>query len=408
MTRLLLLTGTPMYNSYREIIWLLNIMRLNDGRAEIDIRDVFNSNPDEGIFVETSEGEGRGQIIETGKENLRRFSTGYVSYIRGENPYTFPFRIYPDEFAPEHTFSGGDAAAAGENPKINYEIPTTQINGRQIPEYRAISRMRDKIYLTTASEYQQNVYSYIIRQFLSQKREEMRNIEESISVGINILRSPIEALNISYPSDDFNPSSENLSYDIRLLVGKFGLRNIMNYNETTKTNFEYKDDKPHIFSRELIGQYSSKIKNICDNIYKSEGIILIYSFYIEGGVIPMALALESMGFTRYGTKAKSLFNIPPDGVRSIDGITSRDRSEMKSNETFFPAKYVIISGEAALSPDNIGDVKAASNEANFDGRFVKVIIISKSGTEGLDFKNIRQTHILEPWYNIYDAYTRSS
>ena len=194
----------------------------------------------------------------------------------------------------------------------------------------------------------QNVYSYIIRQFLSQKRDEMQNIEESISVGINILRSPIEALNISYPSDDFNPSSENLSYDVRLLVGKFGLRNIMNYNEASKTNFEYKHDKPHIFSRQMIGQYSSKIKNICDNIYKSEGIILIYSFYIEGGVIPMALALESMGFTRYGTKAKSLFNIPPDGVRSIDGITSRDRSEMKSNETFFPAKYVIISGEAAL------------------------------------------------------------
>jgi superfamily II DNA or RNA helicase len=73
---------------------------------------------------------------------------------------------------------------------------------------------------------------------------------------------------------------------------------------------------------------------------------------------------------------------------------------MRANETFFPAKYVVISGEAALSPDNIGDVKAASNEANFDGRFVKVIIISKSGTEGLDFKNIRQVHILEPWYNI--------
>jgi hypothetical protein len=416
MMRLLLLTGTPMYNSYREIIWLLNIMRINDGRAEIDIRDVFNSNPDEGIFVETNEGEGRGQITETGKENLRRFSTGYISYIRGENPYTFPFRIYPDEFAPDHTFSGvrtdvadpaslssikeGDAAAAGENEKLIYQIPTIQINGKEIPEFRALSRMRDKIYLTNASEYQQNVYSYIIRQFISQKREEMRNIEESISVGINILRSPIEALNISYPSDDFNPSSDNLSYDIRLLVGKFGLRNIMNYNESTKTNFEYKEDKPHIFSRELIGQYSSKIKNICDNIYKSEGIILIYSFYIEGGVIPMALALESMGFTRYGTKARSLFNVPPDGVRNIDGITSRDRSEMKANETFFPAKYVIISGEAALSPDNIGDVKAASNEANFDGRFVKVIIISKSGTEGLDFKNIRQTHILEPWYNI--------
>ena len=406
MTRLLLLTGTPMYNSYREIIWLLNIMRLNDGRAEIDIRDVFNSNPDDGIFVETADGPG--QITETGRENLRRFSTGYVSYIRGENPYTFPFRIYPDEFSPKHTFSGVDAGVDAsdeseelrEKKKINYEIPNMQINGLRIPEHRKLSRMQDKIYLTGASDYQQNVYSYIIRQFLALKRDEMRTIEESVSVGINILRSPIEALNISYPSDDFTPEMSNFNYDIRLLVGKYGLRNIMNYSEDTKTGFEYKDDKPHIFSRELIGNYSSKIKSICDNIYKSEGIILIYSFYIEGGVIPMALALESMGFTRYGTKARTLFNSPPDGVRPIDGITSRQRSEMRANETFFPAKYVVISGEAALSPDNIGDVKAASNEANFDGRFVKVIIISKSGTEGLDFKNIRQVHILEPWYNM--------
>jgi len=401
MTRLLLLTGTPMYNSYREIIWLLNIMRLNDGRAEIDIRDVFNPNPDEGIFVETNEGPG--QIMETGRENLRRFSTGYVSYIRGENPYTFPFRIYPDEFSPEHTFSGattGSKSPKSSGEKGGYQIPSIQINGARIPEHRKLSRMQDKIYLTGASEYQQSVYLYIIRQFLALKKEEMRNIEESVSVGINILRSPVEALNISYPSDDFNPASENPNYDIRLLVGKYGLRNIMNYDEETKTGFEYKEDKPHIFSRDLIGDYSSKIKNICDNIYKSEGIILIYSFYIEGGVIPMALALESMGLTRYGTKARSLFNNPPDGVRQIDGITSRQRSEMRANETFFPAKYVVISGEAALSPDNIGDVKAASNEANFDGRFVKVIIISKSGTEGLDFKNIRQVHILEPWYNI--------
>ena len=408
MTRLLLLTGTPMYNSYREIIWLLNIMRLNDGRAEIDIREVFNSNPDEGIFVETVEGPG--QISETGRENLRRFSTGYVSYIRGENPYTFPFRIYPDEFSPEHTFSGiqaeqkssksSDRGDEEEKEEVSYQVPSTQINGLRIPEHRKLSRMQDKIYLTGASEYQQSVYSYIIRQFTTLKRDEMRNIEESVSVGINILRSPIEALNISYPSDDFNPASENPNYDIRLLVGKYGLRNIMNYDEETKTNFEYKEEKPHIFSRELIGNYSSKISSICNSIYKSEGIVLIYSFYIEGGVIPMALALESMGFTRYGTKAKTLFNNPPDGVRQIDGITSRQRSEMRANETFFPAKYVVISGEAALSPDNIGDVKAASNEANFDGRFVKVIIISKSGTEGLDFKNIRQVHILEPWYNI--------
>lgn len=73
---------------------------------------------------------------------------------------------------------------------------------------------------------------------------------------------------------------------------------------------------------------------------------------------------------------------------------------MAKGETFFPSKYIVISGDKHLSPDNIGEVKAVTNDANYDGRFIKAIIISKSGTEGIDFKNIRQTHILEPWYNI--------
>ena len=31
---------------------------------------------------------------------------------------------------------------------------------------------------------------------------------------------------------------------------------------------------------------------------------------------------------------------------------------------------------------------------------IKVIIVSRAGSEGLDFKNIRQMHILDPWYNL--------
>ena len=393
--RLLLLSGTPMYNSYREIIWLINIMRLNDGRAEIDYREIFNDNPEDGIFVETREArEGgevgqAGQIADLGKDNLRRFSTGYISYIRGENPYTFPFRIYPGEFDIARTFKGD-----------TYQTPTIQINGRNIPENRKLDSMEDKIYLTELSEYQHGVYSYIVRQLQQSKKGEMRDIEKNDSIGIALLQRPLEALNIVYPSEDFDPNSAELSYDVRPLLGKYGIQRIMEYNDETKSNYRYKDNVPPIFSKDVIGNYSSKIKSICDNIYKSEGIVLIYSFYIDGGVIPLALALESMGLTRYGTKAHSLFDRPQAGVHAIDAITSRRRSEMKAGETFFPAKYVVISGDVNISPDNIGDVKAAANEGNFDGRFVKVIIISKSGTEGLDFKNIRQTHILEPWYNI--------
>ena len=35
--RLLFLSATPLYNTYKEIIWLINIMNLNDNRSIINI-----------------------------------------------------------------------------------------------------------------------------------------------------------------------------------------------------------------------------------------------------------------------------------------------------------------------------------------------------------------------------------
>jgi hypothetical protein len=411
-----------MYNSYREIIWLLNIMRLNDGRAVIQYRDIFNDNPDDGIFAESI--DENSAITETGRDNLRRLSTGYVSYVRGENPYTFPYRIYPDEFAPMRTFAGSESGEGGEGMreerdtgepresrelreparKIKYQIPELQISGTIIPVHRRLDMMQDKIYLTEASPYQQSVYTYIINQLQKSNKEEIKNMERNDqaeqTAGITLLQRPLECLNISYPADDFDPAvAETKNYDIRGLVGKYGLRRVMDFDDETKSNYSYRENVPHVFAPGNIGNYSSKIKSICDNVYKSEGITLIYSFYIDGGVIPIALALESMGFVRYGAaRGHSLFSKPP--ASPIDAITGKRRNEMTKDETFFPSKYIVISGDKNLSPDNIGEVKAVTNDGNYDGRFIKAIIISKSGTEGIDFKNIRQTHILEPWYNI--------
>ena len=43
--------------------------------------------------------DGDGKAIEGGRELLTRKLTGYVLLrIRGENPYSFPYRIYPDTF----------------------------------------------------------------------------------------------------------------------------------------------------------------------------------------------------------------------------------------------------------------------------------------------------------------------
>ena len=44
--RLLLLSATPMYNNYKEIIWLINLMNKNDNRFKININDIFDKKGD--------------------------------------------------------------------------------------------------------------------------------------------------------------------------------------------------------------------------------------------------------------------------------------------------------------------------------------------------------------------------
>ena len=41
--RLLFLSATPMFNDAKEIVWLLNLMRVNDRRPKIYIKDIFDN-----------------------------------------------------------------------------------------------------------------------------------------------------------------------------------------------------------------------------------------------------------------------------------------------------------------------------------------------------------------------------
>ena len=58
--RLLLLSGTPMYNHYSEIIWLINFMNLNDNRSTINKNDIFDKN---GNFIKDEEGNEIGKDL---------------------------------------------------------------------------------------------------------------------------------------------------------------------------------------------------------------------------------------------------------------------------------------------------------------------------------------------------------
>ena len=467
--RFLLLSATPMYNSYKEIIWLLNLMNTNDRRARIEVKDIFDKN---------------GNFKTNGEDLLIRKATGYVSFVRGENPYTFPYRVYPNIFAKRNTFKKFNTD------KLGFGYPSIQMNNLKIlneDKNRILSLYLNKIGdCNNCGACQYCAYMYIIYH-LKHKRfsiitkkgqiRELPNFENMESFGYTLLQIPLESLIISYPheglksevdkiqkekerekepnqfdkdfvkativsnkddgeqaddgeqpgyveeseavseleenesktSTDENDPKREMTIDPHLLTGRQGIERMMNFvdekSPPTKGDYEYKkstlDKYGRIFSQNLIGKYSSKIKCVLDNIfypttgYVSKGVILIYSQYIDSGLIPMALALEEMGFTRYGENVKPLFKNRPTDV--VDVTTMKVPENKKS---FTPARYSIITGDPRISPNNDFEVKGLTGEDNKDGHKVKVILISRAGSEGIDLKFIRQVHILEPWYNM--------
>jgi len=81
--RLLLMSATPMYNKAAEISHLLNLLIVND------TKDTTPSKLIGDIFTK------EGNLKPGGDIKIRTYSQRYVSYMRGENPYTFPLRLRP-------------------------------------------------------------------------------------------------------------------------------------------------------------------------------------------------------------------------------------------------------------------------------------------------------------------------
>ena len=398
--RLLFLSATPLYNNQEEIIWILNIMNKNDNRDKISKSDVFGKD---------------GNFVEGGKELLRRKSTGYISFVRGDNPYTFPFKIWPYDFAPDKTNYDSNKSTIWQSSTVyqgQFIYPSIDFNNQQINNIKYLS-----LYIVPAEKYQSDVYTITLNNILNaQKNKAVKQLEEgneegneendereimkptkntTQSLGLNL--QLLYPLNIVYPNKEIMEKGVIPMNTSNIIAGISGLESVMDYDKKNLNKFKYKNnilsEYGRIFSQERIATYSAKIKAICDNIKNSTGIVLIYSKYIAGGVIPMALALEEMGFTRYNN-SNSLFETSP-----IVPLDLKTYENVKS-KTSIPAKYIMITGNVSLSPNSAQEVIDVTRKENINGNKIKVIIISEAGAEGIDFKFIRQVHILEPWWNL--------
>jgi hypothetical protein len=297
---LVLLTATPMYDSYDEVLYYFNLFLWNE--RKLDLKKSIK--PSE-IFTET------GDFKEGREADFRGWCQHYISYVRGENPFTFPFRLPP----PSQLIAVPDRK--------------TDVVGKPIAKQRQ--------YLTLTQSIVSSEQSAAIKPLMVQAVSDSRLI-------------------CMFP--------ENKSF--RETFDKVG------------TGYKYHGEK--FLAPSTVARYSSKFALIMNSIASSTGLVFVYSNIVESGAQLFAMCLEEHGYSS----------------ASGDSLLKETTGEVKAGSV---GKYVIFTSYVTDSEIKKALIRLKRPE-NADGSDIRVIIASPKVSEGVDFRFIRQIHILDPWFNM--------
>ena len=297
---LVLLTATPMYDTFDEIVYYINLFLWNERKLE---RTKMIKTSD--IFTEA------GEFREGYEKQFRGWCQNYISFVRGENPFTFPFRLPP----PDNMIALPDRI--------------TDIKGQPIKKQRK--------YLT------------LTKSFVSPLQEEA-----------------IKDLTVKAVSDS------------RLICVYPENKSFRETFEKSEGGYKYRGEK--FLAPSKVSLYSSKFGLITRTIDATTGIVFVFSNIVESGAQLFAMCLEEHGFD------------PAIGNRLLKETSAEVTRGSKG-------KYVLFTSDISDS-----DIKKAlvrlKRPENADGSDIRVVIASPKVSEGVDFRNIRQIHVLDPWFNM--------
>lgn len=151
---------------------------------------------------------------------------------------------------------------------------------------------------------------------------------------------------------------------------------------------------------------SPKFAACIDLVKESPGPVLIYSqFRKVEGVELMARALQHHGFTEMAFSYK-------DGAWSVALSKKHDPAKpcfakLRTDVSLSPEKRSefntillgIFNNDMSSVPQPIVDALKERGSSNLRGAVLKVLFITQSGAEGISLKNVRQVHVLEPYWN---------
>ena len=152
-------------------------------------------------------------------------------------------------------------------------------------------------------------------------------------------------------------------------------------------------------SPEALTKYSPKFLRMLEMITDREGLHLVYSqFRSMEGIQIFSMVLEANGYGQFKLKLQDgVWTIIIDeenrGKHMYALYTGTESSEEKE------MIRLIYNGEWDRVPKTVSErLKRISNN-NDEGQIIKVLMITASGSEGINLRNTRYVHIMEPYWN---------
>ena len=431
--KIVLLTATPMKDDPPELARLLNILRINDGKAPIEINKFYNE--DTKTFDKKNEAY------------LCEMARGYVSYLRGHYPINFPMAYESDPEIPNKILY---------RPRKPFDML-----GTPIPENEQINPPESMIKLVKCVMNEKIQYE-LFRRLVNNKPAKITKSGKAQSQGFKKLATQeVELGNICFPSYEKIADPTKLRDAFNLMFKKTEkTKKITKKSEETEKTVSATDQYKYVYSNpnainflmeEYISPWAIKYKKILENMRLSDGkgISYIYCNYKEYGAFPMAFVLELNGYVRYTPEDRkkdetvrrkkekmilrnngkyddttykafldpNSYYIPDKDRKYTCCRCVRDFKEhdQKTYEcpinakpdwcqercTFKQATYMLVYPEVSNARRE-DELKIVTSDENKHGELIKVIIGSKASGEGISFFNVRQVHVLDPW----DNYTR--
>lgn len=402
--RLIMMTATPMKNYANDVIDLLNIIRPKE--YQIKTSNIF-----------TSDNVGDIDFIKGGEEYLSHMMSGYISYIRGQDPITFAKRV--------------------DKGKIYKNFIFTRLIKCKLDKYQAMTYIENTKEISSFDAVLRAISNFII---------------PSIDMKTNTLTFTYGNEGIVHTISSIKVNSERINNLIHKMIDENKRTKNTEYLKIKKTTISGK-----IFKLKYLKYFSTKFHKLIKKInklffgIKGARTAFIYSNLVRIGVELLEEVLLSNGYLEFnenqnymikndtkcyfcGIKHKyheeididetydmnSLFYQSPDNPDTDTDSEMEDLYEYKPKiplenkrkitkfpkHEFKPAVFLSIKGKTTEGSDEeISEEKQKildkyfNKDSNVNGKFIKLVLGSVVMNEGINLFNIGEIHIIDTHYN---------